>query len=509
MLIVGVVFALAIIAYLALQSFVSTKIQDAIKQDLGEKVMINYKDIKVNLFTSQVSLHDVHVLLKDANTPNHEFAITKIVVKGLSYFQLLNSGAIEISNVVIENIKSTIYFNKEQSSNKTNIKTTIEKAIKINNLDINNAFFTIKTSKQDSTFCQVDNFTLRIKNFSLTNDVIASQIPFLYDSFALKTGNVFLVMNEFENINITSIALDNDLTIQNFLLKTKFTKKLLSQKITTERDYIDLKIPLINASNFNIIGPENNFHLEASTVLFENFNLDIYRNKLEADDVTIKQFFSKKLKQLSFPIHLPSMKITNGLVKYSELVTEQAVPGEIVFTELNSQISNVSNKASEPIIFTNTAKLMGAAPIKVDWTFYTENEVDLFKASGVIKNFETTAINSFLEPNLRAKAKGTINELYFTFSGDSYVSNGDMKMKYQDFEFLILKKDRLGVSKILTAIGNLFTNDGSNTDDNGYRYGAISVNRDATKSFFNYLWINVQDGIISTLTGNGKKDKRD
>ena len=152
---------------------------------------------------------------------------------------------------------------------------------------------------------------------------------------------------------------------------------------------------------------------------------------------------------------------------------------------------------------------MGAAPIKVDWTFYTKNEVDLFKASGVIKNFETTAINSFLEPNLRAKAKGTINELYFTFSGDSYVSNGDMKMKYQDFEFLILKKDRLGVSKILTAIGNLFTNDGSNTDDNGYRYGAISVNRDATKSFFNYLWINVQDGIISTLTGNGKKDKRD
>ena len=84
-----------------------------------------------------------------------------------------------------------------------------------------------------------------------------------------------------------------------------------------------------------------------------------------------------------------------------------------------------------------------------------------------------------------------------------------IKFSYPLPSFLILKKDRLGVSKILTTIGNLFTNDGSNTDDNGFRYGAISVNRDATKSFFNYLWINVQDGIISTLTGNGKKDKRD
>jgi hypothetical protein len=79
-------------------------------------------------------------------------------------------------------------------------------------------------------------------------------------------------------------------------------------------------------------------------------------------------------------------------------------------------------------------------------------------------------------------------------------------MNYENFRFRVLKKDRMGVNKLLTFVGNIFTNDGSRTDKSGYRYGEIYAERDNTKSFFNYLWINVMDGIVSTLTGNGKKD---
>lgn len=79
-------------------------------------------------------------------------------------------------------------------------------------------------------------------------------------------------------------------------------------------------------------------------------------------------------------------------------------------------------------------------------------------------------------------------------------------MKYKDFRFMVLKKDRLGVNKFLTFLGNMIANDGSKTDAMGYRYGEIYAERDATKSFFNYLWLNVMDGIVSTLTADGKKE---
>ncbi|MDO1512796.1 hypothetical protein Q2T41_09035 [Maribacter confluentis] len=96
--------------------------------------------------------------------------------------------------------------------------------------------------------------------------------------------------------------------------------------------------------------------------------------------------------------------------------------------------------------------------------------------------------------------------MYFTISGDDYTANGDIKMNYEDFKFQVLDKERKGVKKILSFIGNLFINDGSKADEDGFRYGTISTERVQHKSFFNYLWINLKDGLLDVLTGSGKKE---
>ena len=126
---------------------------------------------------------------------------------------------------------------------------------------------------------------------------------------------------------------------------------------------------------------------------------------------------------------------------------------------------------------------------------------------GSLSNFQSQSINPFLKSNLGAEVKGNVQQLYFTISGNELESQGDMKMKYEDFEFIVLKKDRLGVNKLLTAVVNLFTNKGDKTDKDGFRYGSFKVGRNQDKSFFNYLWINLQEGLVSTMTGHGKKRK--
>ncbi len=80
-----------------------------------------------------------------------------------------------------------------------------------------------------------------------------------------------------------------------------------------------------------------------------------------------------------------------------------------------------------------------------------------------------------------------------------------MVMKYEDFKFTVLQKDREETNKLLTAIGNLFINDGSKTDGEGFRHGKINVERNTNKSFFNFLWVCVRSGTVSTLTGLGMK----
>ena len=55
-------------------------------------------------------------------------------------------------------------------------------------------------------------------------------------------------------------------------------------------------------------------------------------------------------------------------------------------------------------------------------------------------------------------------------------------------------------------LGNLFVTKDSEGNPGDFRYGAIDVERDPTKSYFNYLWINIRAGIFDTVTGNGKKE---
>jgi hypothetical protein len=105
------------------------------------------------------------------------------------------------------------------------------------------------------------------------------------------------------------------------------------------------------------------------------------------------------------------------------------------------------------------------------------------------------------------RAEGEIAQLYFTVSGDHLHSNVDMKMRYDDFTFQILKDDRINENKLLTAIGNVIFKKSSYTDQDGYRYGLISVDRDPQKAFTNYLWMNVRDGMLNTTTGSGKEKK--
>ena len=501
------VLMLALIGYLLLQSFITNKIEHALKFNLGKEIEVDYNDLTVNLLLKSVSINKVKLKFIDSTSKDDVISIGKIEINNVSYSALFSTGDFDIGEVILENTNSLIYKKRDSTKNKFNWKNyAFEKSIKIELLEIRNANLLAQAVLNDSVLYQVETIELNIKNLRLDRNTLTSQIPFNCDSYKLSTGNVFVALNPFDNINIEGLTIDNNAFIKGFSLKTKYSKEQLQHKIHVERDFIDLQIPEIDLGNFNFKGLENKFQLKASFVLLKKLDLEIYRNKLMPDEMSIKQLFGKKIKQISIPIEFPVVKIKNGLIRYSELVSEQTKPGEIIFTNLNSEILNISNKSLEPIVFKNEAKLMGVSPIAVDWSFYTENGAELFKASGIIKNFETSAINSFLESNLRAQVKGSINELYFTISGDKYVSSGDMQMNYQDFEFVVLKKNRLGVNKLLTALGKMFTNDGSKTDEKGYRYGKIEAKRDPTKSFFNYLWINVEDGILSTFTGNGKKE---
>jgi hypothetical protein len=149
---------------------------------------------------------------------------------------------------------------------------------------------------------------------------------------------------------------------------------------------------------------------------------------------------------------------------------------------------------------------MDSATVKLQWSFDVNNPEEFFIAKGSFSDFNAAGANLFLESNMRLRVKGQVNSMYFTISGNRAQATGDMKMKYRNLDIVILKEDRLAINKLLTTIGSILVKKNRNTETPGYRYGRIEAERDATKSFFNYLWLNVRSGITNTLTGDGKKD---
>src|SRR5690606_22311625 len=109
----------------------------------------------------------------------------------------------------------------------------------------------------------------------------------------------------------------------------------------------------------------------------------------------------------------------------------------------------------------------------------------------------------FMEPNLNVQLNGEVNKTYFTINGNDHTSLIDLKLQYDHFNIAILKQNGKEKNKFLSAVVNLFVSKDSNNKSNEFRHGnAKDVERDKTKSVFNYLWINIKAGLLNAMTGD-------
>ena len=508
---VSVVLILLLLTILQLRA--KSYIENYLSQQIPDHMHLTYDQIQVNLIRGSVRLTEVglDILEKDANFRKAGMSLEAIDLKGIGFYQAIFGNTISIRKIRLLKPKSEYYQGEHQVKNNGIAATDspMEITLSIAKLSIEDGEFKIFGKGGDSIVFSVENLNLSLENLKLDKETIEREIPFSYGDYNLSTGLVYADLGPYEAVNLGGINIKNkEMELSNLYLKSKFDKITLSNKLDKEHDYIDLKIPELRMVNMDFGFNKERFFLNSSSLALQKPKMEIYRDKLVQDDYEQKKLYSRMLRELPIDLNVSEVKINDGYIAYSELVKRGTVPGEIVFADLGATIGNVSNtyKNGEKTQIKVMAQLMGEAPIELTWNFDANKENDAFYVSGVVTDFKSESINQFLRSNLRTEAEGDVQELYFTVSGDAISSSGDMKMNYEDFRFTVLKKDRTGVNKLLTFVGNIFTNDGSKTDKQGYRYGEIYAERDNTKSFFNYLWLNVMDGIVNTLTGDGKKE---
>ena len=178
------------------------------------------------------------------------------------------------------------------------------------------------------------------------------------------------------------------------------------------------------------------------------------------------------------------------------------------FTQLKADIKNISNTygAGEKTTLDIDAIFMAKTPIKVYWEFDVNDVNDAFVFKADIGKLPSPDLNPFSQPNLKVLLEGELLQTYSTISGNANTSRVNMKANYEEFKVVILDKEGEKKNKVLSALANLLIKKSSDRAEDGFRESfKDGIERDKTKSIFNFLWLNLKAGLASIMTGNGKQ----
>lgn len=495
-----------------LQFYAKKYLKGFILEKIPANYELKYSDLDINILLGNITLNNAILKInnKDAKEYHTILKTENLQINGIAYSDLLFDKILTIKSILLKNPAINHYPYKQIDSKEEEKKNKEEglKSLNIKEIAITNGNIAVMKKSADSIKMALSSYDLKILGTKI--DLKSTKkMPVVYDSYQLDAQKIVLGNKQYDKLLMDSISVNKEtLSIINLQLVPKYSKKELSAHLKKERDYIDLKIPKITLEKpeFNFDNPRLFITAVSGEILKPD--MEIYRDKLVADDLVEKPLYSKSLRNLSFDLAINKLKIKDGYISYAELVDPDKKAGKLFFSDIDATLYEISNlKKAKKTEIKIKSKLMGKAPLTLNWVFDVNNTADEFTVSGSVSNLEAQGMNPFFEPNLNALAEGTLQQLFFTFYANNKTSKGEMKMKYEDFNFKILRKDSKKVNKFLTAIGNIFIKKDSKSkaDPKDFRHGEIEAERDATKSFFNYLWINVKSGVISTLTGNGKK----
>ena len=493
----GILILVIVGAFLFLNNYLKKEIEKGLESEYDSSVL-SYDDISINTFAGNAVIRNLKI--KEGIFSLEAEAVN---LDDFSYIDYIQDKNITIGRVHL--VSPRVVFNKSDSisGNKDSEDEIGEKKIRVKKFSASGGNIRIiaNDSAPDSFYSSLKN--LLIEEIVIEKKVEGALLPFTYESVKIDSDSLYYALSDTHYMNSRQIKMRNDnLQIKGFSIIPQYSKEVFDQRISYEQDWIALKTQSINFNGLKFLRGQEQVAVLVSSSTIKNAHMEIYRNKLLPEDTRIKPMYSEMLRNLGFQLHMDSINISNSYIEYQEKVLESRPPGKLSFHNIQADIKNVSNRIpdGEDASLTTIearARFMGETDLSLNWSFDVNNEMDEFQVSGRLGAIEAEHINSFLVPAMNVEAEGNIQSLYYDFYGNRNQANGNMQLSYRDFKVNILKDGEQQRRSLLSRLANLIIkNDRMNED---VKQEGINTTRDKTKSFWNYLWLCIRDGALSTF----------
>lgn len=473
---------------------------------------IVYKTIDITLLSGTVLISDVAIVPKneenDSETKKGLYAtISTINIKGISIWSILFSKKIKASKIIISEPKIVLFKENERAlNNPKSISESVVKPFKntisVSDIYLLNASLKIISTKSKLPSLIVNNLTFKLEDVVLDDETMEDKIPFNYTDFDFVCDSVYFRANEFYHLKAEHIkSSKSQLTIENFKLLPAYSREEFVRKIPFEKDIYSVSVKAVSFLNMDWGFQEDDFYFHTKSIILDTVNANIYRSKMPNDDLSKKPLYSKLLRDIPFKMQIDSLLIRESILEYEEEKTFEKGAGSLVFSQFNMAVTNICSGYKTPklsnVDINVNCRFMDVSPLKVDWQFNVLDETDGFTIKGTVLNFPANELKPFTKPHMNVDVEGKLDQVYFNFAGNDVRSNGDFAIEYRNLEVTVYKKNsRREKNKFLTMASNLFVKENS---EEKIKEAKVEVDRIQEKSFFNFLWRNIGEGLKKTL----------
>ena len=332
----------------------------------------------------------------------------------------------------------------------------------------------------------------------------------LFTAFFLTTwvkGKIITLVEKHSEykIKIKSVTFKglHDIEIAGIEIYPKQSKAEFYRPGNFEKEWIEVKAKLVaKGVDWKSLMLKNKMYAEK--VYITEGNLFVYRDKRMPDGPhKYRPLHSYILRNASFSLTLPYIELEYAKIKYEEK-SETGVNSKIEFKKLKGNAYHLSTDhfyLEKHPEFTLIAKgtVGDSISANLKYKFNTLNKNDNFTFEGQTGPFSASLLNDYITPITSAKINsGHVSKITMNFFATNDHADGTLNIDYNNLKVDFLSKNKK--NRDLRLIIRMLLNKTDRKRNGKEREeGKINCTRDKEASVFNYWWLAIRSGLISSV----------
>ena len=458
------------------------------KDSLGHLVPFKLKIDKILVDQSRLRIKDA------LDAKNINILIEKIENKVGESFS--------VENIILRHPDITTYTRSRKVEKAAEETAEFIDHIRVKNFKLEDATYQINRLANNENLLKVKGINFTTNDIEMTPETFSEKIPIIYKNVKFTASRLDYNPSNIYSIQTKNIVFDNgDFSLHDFKMTPKVTRAQFVRQLKKEKDLYTISAQSVNIRKIDFGFQGNDIFFKIPEIEIQTADANIYRSKIPTDDPKKKLLYSKMLRDLPFILEVKHLDLKNSRIEYEEETETSKGTGKLTFSDFNASVANIYSgrqKTKVPDLVADIkTNFMDDSKLNAVWRFNPMNRADRFNIKGNIFSFNAAKMTPFIKPYLHVSTEGNIQEVRFDFNGNDIDAAGTFGIKYENLKVTAYNSKNNKERKILSTVGNILVKSGTKGKFKEEKIETVTRNQD--RSFFNFFWLCIQQGLKQTL----------